>query len=365
MKPFQIVLFVVIALTGSFAAAHALPAPILRSTQQQPPEKSSPLWRCSQNSQHPAFLGWCSRGTIWAVGELTAYQRMQRFYGLAQIAGYLRVDDQAITLLSAGYATRYNELFTLVQVSTVDLSRRVNALAQIGLFNWQHDRRERDCSHQRCYRDANNGRHCRVVKRRCRSSGKVGTFAGAVQVALLNRSDFYGIARLAPANINGSFYGLLQLGVANANDETYGASLALVNFSRQLGGLQIGLANATAKDSAGLQVGAIANITFDDYYGGQVGLYNRANDDIGGFQIGLINWATDELAGVQIGLVNRVRREMFGAQIGLANFTRRLYGLQIGLVNVARRSFGLQIGLINIVTSDEFPLIPLVNWSWS
>ena len=54
-----------------------------------------------------------------------------------------------------------------------------------------------------------------------------------------------------------------------------------------------------------------------------------------------------------------------GVQWGLVNTAEYWNGLQFGLVNYAQKLHGVQIGLINIIkTGGQFPVFPIVNWSF-
>lgn len=113
-----------------------------------------------------------------------------------------------------------------------------------------------------------------------------------------------------------------------------GIQLSLLNYMSG-SGFQAGLVN-TSKELAGLQMG----------------LYNLTENEMRGTQMGLVNDGY-YMDGVQVGALN-ISRVLRGLQIGVANYANEMSGLQIGVVNVARSScFGIQVGLINLNEADD------------
>ncbi len=97
-----------------------------------------------------------------------------------------------------------------------------------------------------------------------------------------------------------------------------------------------------------------------------IGLANHIGD--GGFkglQWGVVNLDDGNVGGLQAGFVNITRKNVEGAQLGWYNSADYVNGLQFGLVNSAGSMKGLQIGIINIIkTGGQFPVFPIVNWSF-
>lgn len=109
-------------------------------------------------------------------------------------------------------------------------------------------------------------------------------------------------------------------------------------------------------------------------------LYGRQSSVVG-LDIGLVNHTTSGVSkGLQYGLVgindarfvgwadhfvNISKSDFEGLQTGFVNSANHCSGLQFGFVNYARTMKGLQIGLINIIkTGGQFPVFPIVNWSF-
>jgi hypothetical protein len=84
-----------------------------------------------------------------------------------------------------------------------------------------------------------------------------------------------------------------------------------------------------------------------------------------GLQWGAVNICDGKCSGVQLGLVNFNQKNVEGFQWGWYNRGDYVNGFQLGLVNSAESMKGLQIGLVNIIkTGGEFPVFPIVNWSF-
>ncbi len=84
-----------------------------------------------------------------------------------------------------------------------------------------------------------------------------------------------------------------------------------------------------------------------------------------GVQLGGVNICDGNAMGVQLGLVNYDQKNVEGFQWGWYNQGDYVNGFQLGLVNSAQTMKGLQIGLLNFIkTGGQFPVFPIVNWSF-
>jgi hypothetical protein len=84
-----------------------------------------------------------------------------------------------------------------------------------------------------------------------------------------------------------------------------------------------------------------------------------------GLALGAVNLADANFTGLQYGWVNLTNGNFEGMQWGLVNHANYANGFQLGFVNHANKLKGLQIGLINIIkTGGQFPVFPIVNWSF-
>ncbi len=141
------------------------------------------------------------------------------------------------------------------------------------------------------------------------------------------------------------------------------------------------------RDLYGLDVGALGNITDQDFVGmGLAGVFNITHGTtvILGLQaagIANVNTNKTKIYGVQVALgLNHNTAEstavglqlaalgnysphtnVYGAQVGLYNKAKEVYGLQIGLVNVATSLHGIQIGLLNFNDTGTFVVSPFLN----
>ncbi len=84
-----------------------------------------------------------------------------------------------------------------------------------------------------------------------------------------------------------------------------------------------------------------------------------------GLQWGLVNMVDGNVLGLQGGVANITNGNVEGFQYGWYNSGNHVSGFQLGLVNVAQSMKGLQIGLLNFIkTGGQFPVFPIVNWSF-
>jgi len=235
----------------------------------------------------------------------------------------------------------------------------------------------------------------------------------------MNRTLKFGIAALAIASVVPAFaqdaedeeenvgsYGWTPVAIGLATPvqlpwglnrwDVFGLDLNIFySDAPKMYGLDIGgLAELTRSTAAGLLVGGLANIAFDDVYGlrGTLGLnyceggvygadlglvgfrdslhgfdaeflgsYQR---NVCGLQIsGLANVATVESYGVNIAGLSNIAKTAYGLQLSfLFNMTEELHGCQIALVNyTADCPSGFQIGLVNIILQNKIKFLPIVN----
>ncbi len=84
-----------------------------------------------------------------------------------------------------------------------------------------------------------------------------------------------------------------------------------------------------------------------------------------GLQWGAVNICHGKCGGVQLGIVNYDQNDVEGFQWGWYNQGNYVNGFQLGLVNSAQTMKGLQIGILNFIKSGgQFPVFPIVNWSF-
>ena len=84
-----------------------------------------------------------------------------------------------------------------------------------------------------------------------------------------------------------------------------------------------------------------------------------------GVQWGFANISSGNVVGWQSGLFNLDEKDVKGFQWGWYNTGAHVNGFQLGLVNSAQSLYGVQIGLINFIkTGGQFPVFPIVNWSF-
>jgi hypothetical protein len=116
----------------------------------------------------------------------------------------------------------------------------------------------------------------------------------------------------------------------------FGLDIGLLNHTETMGGIAIGMTNASFKTAIGLQLG-ILNQT-NNLYGIQAGAFNGMAMLIGG-----------------------PKNTVAGFQVGLINAADNVYGFQVGLINYAKDLHGIQIGLLNINKEGPFKALPIIN----
>ena len=115
-------------------------------------------------------------------------------------------------------------------------------------------------------------------------------------------------------------------------------------------GLRLNLLYGRNASVSGLDIGLVSHTTSGKSMGIGWSIVNLSDASFTGFQGGWVNYVNGDFEGFQYAFVNH------------ANFA---HGLQLGVVNHANRMKGLQIGLINIIhTGGQFPIFPIVNWSF-
>jgi hypothetical protein len=120
------------------------------------------------------------------------------------------------------------------------------------------------------------------------------------------------------------------------------------NYS--IAGIRINLIYGRNASVTGLDWGLINHTTSGVTTAAQFGLVGISDGDFVGWQN---NWA------------NVANKNFNGLQSGLVNYANNAKGLQFGFINYARKLNGLQIGLLNFIkTGGQFPVFPIVNWSF-
>ena len=143
---------------------------------------------------------------------------------------------------------------------------------------------------------------------------------------------------------------------APAGAQSRPIQLALFNpiqiFPEQdaIAGLRLNLIYSKNTTVSGLDIGLVNHITGSPSVGMQWSLVGIVDGDFTGFQAGMVNLTKGKIEGLQWGLYNSGGHTS-GIQIGIVNITDTMYGLQIGLINVIR-------------TGGQFPVFPIVNWSF-
>jgi hypothetical protein len=115
----------------------------------------------------------------------------------------------------------------------------------------------------------------------------------------------------------------------------------------------------------GIDLGLVNAVGSGEFQGLQWGLINLDDGKATGIQWGGVNIPNGEFTGLEVGWVNFANSNVEGVQYGFVNKGGHVHGLQLGFVNYAESMKGLQIGFINVIkTGGEFPVFPIVNWSF-
>ena len=146
---------------------------------------------------------------------------------------------------------------------------------------------------------------------------------------------------------------------------------ALWGYHQDVYGIDVGaIGNITAQDFTGIGVSGVFNYTkgTTTVLGLQlagIGNFNTNKTRVFGVQAaGIINsnTASASVTGVQVALANlAAHTDIYGVQIGLYNKAKVVYGFQIGVINSAANLYGLQIGLLNFHDKGIFVVSPILN----
>lgn len=140
-----------------------------------------------------------------------------------------------------------------------------------------------------------------------------------------------GLANLA---FNEDVYGLrATLGFNYSENDIYGADLGMVGVRDELYGFDAEFLGSYQRRVVGLQIAGLANIAKEESHGMTVA--------------GLTNYAPTA-RGLQLAIIFNMTRDLHGAQIGLVNYTELCPG-------------GFQIGLVNIIRQNKVPVLPIAN----
>lgn len=115
-------------------------------------------------------------------------------------------------------------------------------------------------------------------------------------------------------------------------------------------GIRINLIYGKNISVAGLDWGLVNHVGTGGFTGVQWGIVNLCDGNVTGWQNGIVNLGRENVEGFQWGWVNS-GNHVSGFQLGLVNFAESMYGLQIGILNFIR-------------TGGQFPVFPIVNWSF-
>jgi len=150
--------------------------------------------------------------------------------------------------------------------------------------------------------------------------------------------------RIGNDSITATVNGLhISTGGFMRNAKLNGLGISVYNIGMESNGLSItGLYNVS-KVMNGLHISGIANSAETTGRGLFIAGFNYAGD-FGGMMLGGCNRA-DYFKGVSLGVANISYKEMTGVQIGLFNRTKKCRGLQIGLWNI-----------------NEKRSLPFINW---
>ena len=146
------------------------------------------------------------------------------------------------------------------------------------------------------------------------------------------------------------------LSAAPAAAQSRPIQLALFNpiqiFPEQdaIAGIRLNLIYSKNRTVSGLDIGLVNHVTGSPSVGLQWSLVGMVDGDFTGLQAGLVGLTKGKLEGLQWGFFYS-GGHVSGVQIGIVNITDTMYGLQIGLINVIR-------------TGGQFPVFPIVNWSF-
>ncbi|MBR6022982.1 MAG: hypothetical protein IK066_11270 [Kiritimatiellae bacterium] len=139
-----------------------------------------------------------------------------------------------------------------------------------------------------------------------------------------------------------------------------GFDLQLVSRRTPVFGLRLNLLGSRNDTVAGLDFGICSDA--GTFSGIRLNALSGSKT-LNGVAVALLDFSHD-VRGVQIGGSNFGLGEVRGTQIGLLNFAFSLRGAQIGIVNVADDLCGVQIGLVNIAMESDYPFSPFLRASF-
>ncbi|MCK5573659.1 MAG: hypothetical protein KAJ12_12900 [Bacteroidetes bacterium] len=126
--------------------------------------------------------------------------------------------------------------------------------------------------------------------------------------------------------------------------------IQIVPPEKSIGGFRFNLIYGRNTSVVGLDLGLVNHTTSGVSKGLQWGIVALADADFNGWQAHWVNISGGRVEGLQTGLYNTAG-SMSGVQLGIVNHAGSMHGLQIGLVNI-------------IKTGGQFPVFPIVNWSF-
>ena len=207
-----------------------------------------------------------------------------------------------------------------------------------------------------------------------------------------------GIGIAAPVQlpfISSDIYGIRIGGLFGYNHDVFGLDVGVAEMtSGDFAGVQGAAFSWTEGNAYGLQLSALANVVVGKSVTFQTALVNALHDDAGGLQLGainynesyagvqagaIINWNVTSSAGLQLGLINANQEDFFGwsfgalvnhagtfrgFECGLINLAYDMTGCQLGLINACDEMHGVQLGLINLIDNSKLPIMVLANASF-
>lgn len=151
-----------------------------------------------------------------------------------------------------------------------------------------------------------------------------------------------------------SVYGVRFSAIEGTHRQVVGLDIGVLSQTTELSsGVQISVLNLNQKRTFvfGLQLGAIAN-------------NNRGPMSGFGLQMSLLsnyNKGKGHFVGVQMAASNVSHNNVYGMQLGLYNKARRVVGFQVGVMNYCGNLHGMQIGLLNVCKSCLIGIMPGIN----
>jgi hypothetical protein len=164
-------------------------------------------------------------------------------------------------------------------------------------------------------------------------------------------------ANMVPDQFNFPLIGLVNLAWGSHNSAHIGA----VNWNQKnLNGVQIGFVNANGEDFKGVQAGFI-NANSQSLAGWQFGVVNIvAEEKMTGSQAGIIN-ATKQLKGLQIGVINYIDELEGGVPLGVLSFVKNggYKAVEYSATEINPVNISLKLGIEKLYTTFYFGYNPL------